>query len=278
MTTTATRRTEELTGVAGLLLRNEHGDVTVRCTTATDGVARVHLTAHGSVDLSAATLRVEGDALVVDMSALRAEGGARGFSVQLGPISLSSGSTGVDIEVELPDESWIKARTKSGDINITGEAGAVAATCGSGEITIDQAHQVNLTTGSGSISLGTCRGGGMTTTGAGKISIGEVSGHDLSCRAGSGSISLRRTQVEKTTVATGSGSISAHLGAGELAAKSGSGSIDITVPQGIPVWLDLASGMGSISKDIDPVGAPEEGRPHLAVKAKSGVGSIRVHH
>lgn len=276
MSTTATTRAEQFTGIGDLRLKNEHGDVTIRCTRS-DGTATVRLTAHGQVELEPATVRAEGGTLVVDVPGLLDTDGGRGFSFQLGPISLSSGSTRVDIEVDLPHEAGVTARTKSGDITLSGECGDLSAKSGSGDVTFEHARQIHTATGSGDISGRTCRGG-SATTGSGDISLDEVTGTELQCKAGSGDISLRRTHLERTSAATGSGGISVALGGGSLEAKSGSGSIDIAVPQGIPVWLDLASGTGRVTKDIEPVGAPAEGQAHLSVKAKSGVGSIRVHH
>ncbi|MDO5502359.1 MAG: DUF4097 family beta strand repeat-containing protein [Actinomycetia bacterium] len=275
MSTTATTRTESFTDVSTLIVRNEVGNITIRSRT-TDGTAHLYLSAHGAVDVESATVRCDDGVLEVDLSELLAEDG-RGFRFQLGPISLSSGARRVDVEVDLPHDADIKAITKSGDIIVSGDSGSINAKTGSGTIAFENAEQVRLSTGSGDISGSSCRGG-TVSTGSGDVDLGEVTGASLETRAGSGSITVRHTLLEQFSASTGAGDISLHLGQGSLAAKSGSGSIDVVVPQGIAVWLDLASGMGRVSKDIDSVGAPEEGQPHLSIKAKSGVGSIRIHH
>lgn len=276
MTTTSTTRTEEFTGIAELILRNEHGDVTVRCNRS-DGTAQVRLIAQDSVPLDPVTLRAEGHALIVDVPGLLAEDGRKGFSFQIGPISLSSGATRVDVEVDLPHDATVKATTKSGDITVSGEAGPLTAKTGSGTVTFEHAQQIQVTTGSGDVSGRTCRGG-SATTGSGDIRLGEATGEELQCRAGAGDVSLRHTVLQKVSVTTGSGDISVALTEGSLDGRSGAGDIEVAVPRGIPVWLDLKSGIGRVSKDIEALGAPQEGQPHLTVKAKSGVGNIRVHH
>lgn len=277
MTTTATSRVETFSGVGSLLLDNELGNVRIRCTT-TDGTARVSLSAKGDVALEPVELRVDGDTLVVDVPPLLAKDSpGTGFAIKLGPISFSTQATRVDVEIDLPHDADIKVKTKSGDISVSGEAGSVTAKAGSGDVTLEHTQQIHLATGSGDVSVRSCRGG-SATTGSGDISIQEVSGHELHCRAGSGDIRLPHTLTQKSTAATGSGDIALHLGEGIFEGKSGTGDIDVTVPTGVPVWLDLSSGTGRVTKDIESVGAPEEGQPHLRVKAKSGVGSIRVHH
>lgn len=277
MTTTTTTRSEEFTGITALVLSNDLGDVRISCTSS-DGAARVRLSSNSSVDLGLATVRADGDRLTVDVPALLdKDGNGKGFSFRVGPISISSGASKVDLEVDLPHGATITAKTKSGSIGVTGEAGEVTAKTGSGDVSLEHAQEVHLSTGSGDVTARTCRGG-VVTTGSGDITVDEVAGTGLQCRAGSGDVSLRHTQVENVTAATGSGDITLHLGQGAFECRTGTGDIDVTLPHEIPVWLDLSSGTGRVTRDIDPVGAPADGQPHLSVKAKSGVGDIRVHH
>ncbi len=277
MNTTATSRTEEFTGISSLVLNSDLGDVRIACTQA-DGQAQVRLSSTSNVDLGLATVRADGGRLTVDVPALLdKDQDGKGFSFRLGPISISTGASTIAVEVDLPHGAAITAKTKSGDIVITGEAGPATVTTGSGDVTVDHADAVRLSTGSGDVSARSCRGG-VVTTGSGDITVDEASGSELQCRAGSGDVSLRHTQLEHLTAATGSGDITLHLGQGSFECKTGTGDVDVTLPQGIPVWLDLSSGTGRVARDIDPVGAPAEGQAHLSVKAKSGVGDIRVHH
>ena len=275
---TDSSRVETFSGISSLALENELGNVRI-ISSMTDGTARVTLHARGDVDLAPVALRVEGDTLVVDVPPLLdkdSSGGTR-FAIKIGPISFSTQSTRVDVEVELPQGADIKAKTKSGDITVTGEAGDVTARTGSGDVSLEHAQQVHIATGSGDVDVRSCRSGNVTT-GSGDIAIREATGEELNCRAGSGDITVRHTASKKTSAATGSGDISFQLSAGTFEAKSGTGDIDLTVPRGLPVWLDLVSGTGQVVKDIESVGAPQEDQPFLSVKAKSGVGSIRLHH
>lgn len=277
MTTQTITRSEEFAGISALVLDNELGDIRIRCT-STDGAARVTLTSKGDVDLDLVTLRPDGHRLTVDVPPLvDRDGGGAGFSFRIGPISISSSATRVDVEVELPHGSSVTAKTKSGGITISGEAGAVKATAGSGDVRLDHAQEVHLTTGSGDVGARTCQGG-VVTTGSGDITIDEVSGDELQCRAGAGDVTLRHTLLQRVSGATGSGDITLHLGQGSFECKTGTGDVDVTVPHGIPVWLDLSSGTGRVSKEIESLGPPEEGQPHLRISARSGVGNIRVHH
>lgn len=278
-TDTTTTRSQEFTDIGALRLTNERGDVRVRCTTA-DGTARVRLTARADVDLGPVELRADEGTLVVDIPTLSEQDTPPGFTLRLGPISLgalSPGSTPVDVEIDLPGGCDISARTKVGSISVTGEAGAVSARAGSGDIGLESADRVRLACGSGDVSVGSCHGGDITT-GAGDISVDEALGAGLQCRAGAGAVLIRHSRNDKVTVATGSGDVTMHLDHGSLECRSGAGNVETIVPRGVPVWLDLTSGIGRVTKDVESVGAPQEGQPHLSVRVRTGVGNVRVRH
>ena len=50
------------------------------------------------------------------------------------------------------------------------------------------------------------------------------------------------------------------------------------VPRGEPVWLDLSAGLGTVRRDVEPVGAPADGQAYLSVKARTGLGDVTVRH
>lgn len=276
-TATPTTRGHEFTDIAALRLTNERGDVRVSCT-STDGRTRITLSARADVDLETVDIRTEDGTLIVDIPVLTDPDAPAGVRFRLGPLSVDtagSSAAAVDVEVELPAESDVRARTKLGDVVVSGAAGRVSGRTGAGDVTVDTADTVRLACGSGQVSVGSCRGGDITT-GAGDITVRHVDGPELSCRAGSGNVSLPDDRTEKATVTTGSGDITVHLGRGRFEGRSGTGDIETVVPRGVPVWLDLTSGLGRVSRDLEPVGAPEEGQAHLTVRARTGVGSVTV--
>ena len=276
---TTSTRTEDFTGIRVLRLTDERGDVRVRCSTS-DGTARVHLVARGDVDLGPVELRADGGTLVVDVPALTDRDAPPGFTLRLGPLSvgsLTSASIPVDVEVDLPAGAEITARTRLGDITVEGESAAVSARTGSGDVRVENGDRVRLACGSGDAWVGCCRGGEVTT-GAGDIEIDEAAGAGLHCRTGAGAVLVRHSRSERVSVVTGSGDVTVHLGAGTLDCRSGTGSVEAVLPRGVPTWLDLSSGTGRVTKDVDPVGAPRDGRSHLSVRVRTGVGDVTVRH
>ena len=276
-TATLSTRSHEFTDVAAVRIANERGDVRVSCSSP-DGTTRVRLSARPEVELDRVDLRPVDGTLVIDVPVLADPDGAPGVRFRLGPLSVDtsgSGAAAVDIEVELPARSEVRVRAKLGDVTVSGEAGEVAARTGAGDVSIETADTVRLGCGSGQISVRSCRGGDITT-GAGDITVDEVEGPELNCRAGSGNVRLPRNRTERVTVTTGSGDVTMHLSQGTFEGRSGTGDIETVVPRGVPVWLDLTSGLGRVTKDLEHVGAPQEGQDHLTVRVRTGVGSVRV--
>lgn len=275
-TATTLTRTFEDDRPISLLLDNASGDVEVHLD-ATPGTASVVLRADREVDFSLVDLSCQDGRVTVDVPALVGPQG-KGFTFALGPIKIAGGDTAsVDVTVHLPAGADVTAKTRSGDITLTGVSGATKVTTGSGDLRVQESGSLKATSGSGDVVIGSCLEG-VLTTGSGDVRLDVCTGPgNLQLRSGSGDIDVR-THADESVVATGSGDITLDLRAGNLNARTGTGDAEITVPHGIPVWLDLNTGLGQVTRRIDPVGAPAEGQEHLALTVRSGTGDILVRH
>ena len=83
---------------------------------------------------------------------------------------------------------------------------------------------------------------------------------------------------EETTAATGSGDIKLDLRNGRATLRTGTGDVVVRVPREVPVWLDLNTGLGDVTRRINPVGPPAQGQEHLSVSVRSGTGDILITH
>ncbi|MGO0575296.1 DUF4097 family beta strand repeat-containing protein [Ornithinimicrobium panacihumi] len=257
-------------------LKNHSGDVVVLLD-APEGTAEVTLRTSRPLDLEPVVTSCHRGRVRVEIPALLGADGSRGFAFSLGPISIGVGNERVDVEVHLPHGADLAVSTKEGDIVVQGVSGLTEVRSGSGDLRVDETARLRAATGSGDVTVGRCTGGSVTS-GSGDIDIETAAGPDtLEVRTGSGDVSLADNRHD-LIVATGSGDISASHHHGSLTARTGTGDVDLTVPRGIPVWLDLTSAMGDVFRDLDPMGAPAEGQEHLSVTIRTGTGDIRVHH
>lgn len=264
--------THDVTGCRSLVVHNHRGDVVV--THAPDetgsGRARVRLTPRDAVDLGPVTVEVVDGTLRVEVPRVGAEG--RGFS--LGSVTLGGG-TSVRVEVEAPAGISVEAATKVGDVRLRGSSGDATVRTGAGEVRVDRCLALKAATGAGDLSVGSCTGG-SATTGTGEVLISSSEG-ELHTRAGAGDVRVEAGSGAVSAV-TGAGDITVELLSGRAECRSGAGDVTVVVPRGEPVWLDLSAGLGSVRRDVDPVGAPAEGQPHLSVRARTGLGDVTVRH
>lgn len=281
MNTSIVPTIHEVVGVTSLVVRNHRGDVRISHRQGDqgqpdDGLARVRLLHAEDLDLSDATVVVQNGALLVDVPAhdVGVSGKRRGFS--FGPISIGGSGSSVDVEVEAPGGITVTASTKFGDVTVTGTSGDATVKTGAGTVRVDRCLALAASTGAGDLRVGACTGG-TATSGTGTVTI-ESSEGELHARAGAGNVHVRQSSGGEVSVATGAGDIEVNLLSGSCQAKSGAGDVTVTVPRGEPVWLDLSAGLGTVRKEVEPVGAPAEGQPHLRVHARTGLGDVTVRH
>ena len=276
-TATTLARTFQDDATISLLLDNARGDLSVHAD-ADPGTATVELRADREVDFEAVELSCRGGRVTVDVPPLIGPEGARGFSFSLGPIKLSSGDAAtVDIVVHVPPGADVEAKTRAGDITLTGTTGTTRLATGAGDLRVQECAELRASSGSGDVTVGIFTAG-TVTTGSGDVRLEECTGPGaLQLRSGSGDLRVR-TAAEETTAATGSGNVDLDLQAGAATLRTGTGDVVVRVPREVPVWLDLNTGLGDVTRRIDPVGPPQQGQEHLSVSVRSGTGDILITH
>lgn len=260
-----------------LVLDNARGDVLVHADAA-PGTASVELRAEHEIDVDLVDVTCRDGRVTVDVPPLPAPEGARGFFIGLGPLKFASGDTvAVEVVVHVPAGADVEARTRAGDVTVTGMVGTTRLTTGNGEVRVQEAGSLRVSSGAGDITVGSCLSGSVTT-GSGDVRIDAVTGPGtLQLRSGSGDLEVR-THAEETSATTGSGDVDLDLRAGRANVRTGTGDVEVRVPRGVPVWLDLNTGLGEVTQRIDAVGPPQEGQDHLSLSVRSGTGDIDITH
>lgn len=247
--------------------------------------ATVRVTAPTLDDLETVGVHLDGGRLVVDIT-VRSSDLASLWRRFVGPR--------VDVALVLPTWSAVRVRTGQGDVSVHGDAGDASLTSGSGRITVDSCASLSGTTGSGGIEVGTVRGqvgvrsgsGSITVheaggdvdalTGSGGIVIGSAAGN-VGATSGSGTLTMREGPGREGSLKSGSGNIRVdRMGPGSLTANTASGTITVAVLPGVPVWADLHSVSGRVRRQLEPVGAPQDGQPYASVRARAISGDVLV--
>jgi hypothetical protein len=118
-------------------------------------------------------------------------------SRSLGP----SGSLAVT--VELPAGSRVEAKVASAEFHTAGRLGDIVFAGALGEITVDEAASVHLTTDAGNVSIGRLTGSAEITTSKGDISIAEAVRGTVVLRTEAGEISVGTAPEVSATLDAG---------------------------------------------------------------------------
>jgi hypothetical protein len=139
----------------------------------------------------------------------------------------------ISYEITTPADTRLRSRTGSGGVSVEGIRGAVDASTGSGSVDVARVGgEVHAHTGSGRIALDSIQGRVDAQTGSGSIDARQVAGPSV-LHTGSGSLHLDQTAAGPVRAHTGSGVVNIRLpqsGGFELKAHTGSGRVHMDQP------------------------------------------------
>jgi len=207
--------------------------------------------------------------------------------------SLFSAGGSVDVQVQLPAGSRLTGEAAMGAFRCAGTLGECRLKTGFGDIQVEQAATVRLTTGAGNISVERVTGDAELATGSGEVRVGAIDGAALiknsngdtrvgeiageaRVKAANGDVAIERSHAS-LTAKTANGSI--RLGAarhGSIVAETGFGAVEIAIVEGTAAWLDLDTGYGHLRNTLGAAAPPQPGEDRVDVRARSGFGDITI--
>jgi hypothetical protein len=181
------------------------------------------------------------------------------------------------LRIGVPPGTALTARLGSADVTASVALGRTRITTGSGDISLTEAQDLDVTTGSGSVSVGTITGNGArVTSGSGDLAIGEA--HcPITAKSGSGDLLVRALRAADLRASAGSGDIAVPSTTGSVDLRTASGSLTIGVAERLTAWLDLSSTSGAVRVAMDACHAPTEGEPYVSIRARTASGEIAVY-
>lgn len=206
------------------------------------------------------------------------------------------GATGVaDVTIDAPTGSSIEGTSGMGTLTAEGELGTCRWRSGMGNIRVDHATDVRLTTAFGDIIVDDVASDAETNTSSGAIRIQRVGGDavvknangattlgsvegDLRVKAANGDII-----VERAGGAVDAKSAAGSIGIGEVvdgpvSVHTAVGEIAIAVASGSAVWLDLHTSFGNVRNTLETLDAPGPNDRTVEVRARTSAGDIVISH
>lgn len=238
------------------------------------GSGSVTVTLH--TDAPGVTVQLRG-AGAADMTVEEHEGGLE-IHQQRNRVGFLGGSRSVDVRVDAPVGCDLWVRTGSAGTTLDGDAGDVHVTTGSGDLRITRVTgALRAKSGSGTVRAESVGSDAEVTTGSGDVELGSAHG-PVRVKTGSGDLVVG-TAHDTVAYSTASGDLRLDtLTGGAVHAKAASGTIRVGVAAGTPVWTDITTVSGTVHNDLESLGAPTEGQPHVEVRARTVSGSVHLRH
>jgi hypothetical protein len=210
-----------------------------------------------------------------------------------GYIGLGGKIGSIDVTIELPANSRVKADLGFGDFRGDGRLGDVRIKSGAGNISLDQAGQAQLDTGAGSVTVEKLTGR-AEVSGAGTMRMGEVSGSaeiknlngktwlgevqgSLRVKAANGDITVGRAHSD-VNITTSNGSIQIdEVVSGSVVLETGMGGVEAGIRNGTAAWVDATTRFGRVHNTLATADGPEGSSATVEIRARTSFGDITIH-
>ena len=168
--------------------------------------------------------------------------------VEPGPDGLDIAGRSGKIVARCPAGADVFVGCRSGTVTLHGAFGDSRVTTHSGSITVEQAKSVDARTASGSIVVDDCSGECRGQTKSGSIRVGRAGSADLAAASGSVEVGA----VGAARVRAGSGTVTVGLTEpAPVDIEAHSGSVTVTVPDGVHPQFDLHTMSGEVRCDCE---------------------------
>jgi hypothetical protein len=198
----------------------------------------------------------------------------------------------VDVTVELPERSSLRADTGVADFRCDGRLDEVDVKTGAGDVRLDQTGSLRVRTSAGRVTVEEVTGN-SEVVGAGDLTIGVVTGDaviknlngrtwigrvggDAKVKSANGDVTIEDAGRD-VTVKTANGNIRlGQLTRGSVTAETASGGLEIGVRKGTAAWIDATTKFGRVRNDLTPTDDPAPSAETVQVRARTSFGDVLI--
>jgi hypothetical protein len=198
----------------------------------------------------------------------------------------------VEVTVELPDGSSLRADAGVADFRCDGRLDDVEVKTGAGDVRLDQTGALRVRTSAGHVAVEEASGraeivaAGDMTIGVvagdanvknlnGKTSIGRVGGN-ARVKSANGDVTIEDAGRD-VTVKTANGNIRlGQVTSGSVTIETASGGLEIGVREGTAAWIDATTRFGRVHNDLTSADNPEPSDETVQVRARTSFGDVLI--
>lgn len=193
-----------------------------------------------------------------------------------GPKALPLRKIPLAVTVQAPAGSSVTVRTGAAGVTVSGPAGRADLSTGSGDVNLEHAEaSTTVRTGTGAVRIGTTADGLQVRSGSGGVEAASLSG---SATLGTGTGDVWVGTVSGDVLArTGSGDLTvAEAVSGSIELITGSGGIRVGVGHGVTAEIDISSGSGTVTSELEVSDSPPEDSTAARIRARTGIGDAVI--
>ncbi len=198
----------------------------------------------------------------------------------------------VDVIVELPERSGLRADTGVADFRCDGRLDDVDVKTGAGNVRLDRTGVLRVRTSAGHVAVDASDRAEIVA--AGEVTIGAVAGDaevkNLNGRTWigrvGGNVRVKSANGDVTiddaggdvTVKTANGTIRlGQVARGSVSIETASGGLEIGVKEGTAAWIDATTKFGRVHQNLTPADdGPEPSTDTVQVHARTAFGDVLI--
>ena len=199
----------------------------------------------------------------------------------------------IDVTIELPAGSHVRATGQMTDFSADGSLGDTRIRTGMGQIQLDEVATPNLKTGIGDIGVERAAGHTEITSGSGDVRARElaasaviknsngdtwvgVAGGELRLNAANGSLAVDRAERNVVAKAANGDVRLGEVVRGTVVLETALGDLEVGIPEGVPAWLDARAVAGRVQNTLEPGSAPDSAAESVEVRARTTAGNVLI--
>jgi DUF4097 and DUF4098 domain-containing protein YvlB len=201
-------------------------------------------------------------------------------------------SGSIDVVVELPEGSSLRADTGVADFRCDGRLGDVDVRTGAGNVRLDQTGELRVHSGAGRFTLEEASGKAEIVT-AGDMTIGTVAGDaevknlngktwisrvrgNVRVKSANGDVTIEEAGRD-VTVKTANGDIRlGQVARGSAIIETAAGGLEIGIREGTAAWIDANTRFGRIHNSLSPTDDPDQSAETVQVRARTAFGDVLI--
>jgi hypothetical protein len=198
----------------------------------------------------------------------------------------------VDVTVELPERSSLRADAGVADVRVDGRLDDVEVKTGVGDVRLGRTGALRVRTSTGRVAVEEASGraeivaAGDLTVGAvagdadvknlnGTTWIGRVGG-DARVKSANGDVTIEDASRD-VTVKTANGNVRlGQVARGSVSIETAAGGLEVGVKEGSAAWIDATTKFGRISNQLTAADAPEPSAETVHVRARTSFGDVLI--